>query len=103
MSHDDTTNPHAAELRPVLEAIMTQHRSRWGDSDDWDALVDFQRELGKDRKMIGRIAAVRVIGESSVSLDMDAGRDEDIIYAPPFLRSDFKSLVGLILPVPQNR
>ena len=47
MSHDDTINPHAAELRPVLEAIMERHRDRWGDSTEWDALADFQRELGK--------------------------------------------------------
>lgn len=47
MSHDDAINPHAAELRPVLEAIMERHRARWGDSTEWDALADFQRELGK--------------------------------------------------------
>jgi alkylation response protein AidB-like acyl-CoA dehydrogenase len=40
-------NPHAAELRIVLAAIMASHRERWGDSDEWEALVDFQRELGK--------------------------------------------------------
>jgi 3-oxochol-4-en-24-oyl-CoA dehydrogenase len=48
LSTDDTVqdNPYAAELRPVLEAIMQRHRQRWGDSDEWDALVDFQRQLG---------------------------------------------------------
>lgn len=40
-------NAAAAELRPVLEAIMERHRRRWGDSDEWKALADFQRELGK--------------------------------------------------------
>jgi alkylation response protein AidB-like acyl-CoA dehydrogenase len=43
---DAPTNPHAAALRPVLEAIIDRHRARWGDSDEWEALVDFQRELG---------------------------------------------------------
>jgi 3-oxochol-4-en-24-oyl-CoA dehydrogenase len=48
MSSDEApANPHAAELRPVLEAIMAQHRERWGESDEWEALADFQRELGK--------------------------------------------------------
>ena len=45
--NDDTINPHAAELRPILEAIMERHREQWGDSTEWDALADFQRELGK--------------------------------------------------------
>jgi alkylation response protein AidB-like acyl-CoA dehydrogenase len=40
-------NPHAAELRPVLAAIMERHRARWGASTEWAALADFQRELGK--------------------------------------------------------
>lgn len=47
MTADIHLNPAAAELRPVLEAIMEQHRSRWGDSEEWEALADFQRELGK--------------------------------------------------------
>ena len=45
--NDETINPHAAELRPILEAIMDRHRQQWGDSTEWDALADFQRELGK--------------------------------------------------------
>ncbi|MEI8241554.1 MAG: acyl-CoA dehydrogenase family protein, partial [Actinomycetota bacterium] len=36
----------AAELRSVLERIMPAHHAKWGDSDEWDALTDFQRELG---------------------------------------------------------
>jgi alkylation response protein AidB-like acyl-CoA dehydrogenase len=40
-----TTSP--ASTKPVLETIMAQHRQRWGDSGEWEALVDFQRELGK--------------------------------------------------------
>jgi alkylation response protein AidB-like acyl-CoA dehydrogenase len=47
MNDSPPTNPHAAELRPVLEAIMERHRRRWNDSEQWAALVDFQRELGK--------------------------------------------------------
>jgi alkylation response protein AidB-like acyl-CoA dehydrogenase len=39
-------NPHAAELRAVLEAIMARHRDRWGSDSGWDALADFQRQLG---------------------------------------------------------
>jgi 3-oxochol-4-en-24-oyl-CoA dehydrogenase len=34
-------------LRPVLEDILARHRRQWGDSDEWEALTDFQRELGK--------------------------------------------------------
>ena len=41
-----TENSHAAELRPVLEEIMARHRQRWGDSKEWEALADFQRQLG---------------------------------------------------------
>jgi alkylation response protein AidB-like acyl-CoA dehydrogenase len=44
---DAPTNPHAAELRPVLEAIMDRRRQRWGESTEWEALADFQRELGR--------------------------------------------------------
>jgi 3-oxochol-4-en-24-oyl-CoA dehydrogenase len=44
---DQEVNPHAAELRPVLAEIMRHHHDQWGASDDWDALVSFQRELGK--------------------------------------------------------
>ncbi len=36
----------AAELRSVLERIMPAHHAKWGDSDEWEALTDFQRELG---------------------------------------------------------
>ncbi len=45
--HKDDLNPHAAELRPVLAGIMRRHRDQWGDSKQWEALVSFQRELGK--------------------------------------------------------
>ena len=45
--HKDDLNPHAAELRPVLAEIMRRHREQWGDSKQWEALVSFQRELGK--------------------------------------------------------
>ncbi len=44
---DVPVNPFAAELRPLLESIMKRHRNRWGDSTEWEALADFQRELGK--------------------------------------------------------
>jgi alkylation response protein AidB-like acyl-CoA dehydrogenase len=47
MAVDQLLNPVAAELRPVLEGLVATHRERWGDSHEWDALVDFQRELGK--------------------------------------------------------
>ncbi len=40
-------NRYAAELRPVLQDIMSRHRERWGATKEWDALADFQRELGK--------------------------------------------------------
>ena len=40
-------NRFAAELRPVLQDIMSRHRERWGATKEWDALADFQRELGK--------------------------------------------------------
>ena len=40
-------NRYAAELRPVLQDIMSRHRKRWGATKEWDALADFQRELGK--------------------------------------------------------
>ena len=39
-------NAHAATLRRVLEEIMGRHRARWGETRDWDALADFQCELG---------------------------------------------------------
>lgn len=42
----ETLNPHAAELRTVLEGIMSRLRDKWGDDRSWEALVDFQRELG---------------------------------------------------------
>ena len=49
-SHLEETFPPAsqtaAELRGVLGEIMPAYRARWGDSDEWDALVDFQRRLG---------------------------------------------------------
>ena len=41
-----TTNPHAAELREVLAGIMSRRRAKWGESTAWEALADFQRELG---------------------------------------------------------
>jgi alkylation response protein AidB-like acyl-CoA dehydrogenase len=41
------SNPHAIAVRPVLDRIMRRHRERWGDSGEWAALVDFQRDLGK--------------------------------------------------------
>jgi alkylation response protein AidB-like acyl-CoA dehydrogenase len=44
---DHEINPHAAQLRPVLAAIMSRHRQQWGDSREWEALVSFQQELGK--------------------------------------------------------
>ncbi len=47
MTTEPSLSPHAAELRAVLAAIMEQHRERWGDSNEWAALADFQRELGK--------------------------------------------------------
>lgn len=40
-------NRYAAELRPVLQDIMSRRRERWGATKEWDALADFQRELGK--------------------------------------------------------
>jgi alkylation response protein AidB-like acyl-CoA dehydrogenase len=46
---DDTLAPWspAAELRAALAEIMTAHRARWGDSDEWEALVDFQQAIGR--------------------------------------------------------
>lgn len=42
-----TARPHE-ELRSLLaDEIMPTHRERWGDSHEWEALVDFQRQLGK--------------------------------------------------------
>ena len=39
------TAPHL-ELRALLaDELLPAHRDRWGDSDEWDALVDFQRAL----------------------------------------------------------
>jgi len=40
-------NPHATRLRPILRDILERHRARWGASKQWEALADFQRELGK--------------------------------------------------------
>jgi len=37
--------PHL-ELRAVLEDIVPKHREKWGDSDEWEGLLEFQRELG---------------------------------------------------------
>lgn len=51
MSADAPHNPHAAELRPVLAEIMQRFRARWGEPTrgtyEFEALADFQRELGK--------------------------------------------------------
>lgn len=43
----NTPNNAAAnvELRALLNELMPRHRERWGDSAEWDALVDFQRSL----------------------------------------------------------
>jgi alkylation response protein AidB-like acyl-CoA dehydrogenase len=50
MSTDVPANPHAAELRSVLAEIMERFRGRWGEpaaaTYDFEALADFQRELG---------------------------------------------------------
>jgi alkylation response protein AidB-like acyl-CoA dehydrogenase len=35
------------ELRAVLDEIVPRHRERWGDSDEWEGLVEFQRALGE--------------------------------------------------------
>ncbi|MDO8361574.1 MAG: acyl-CoA dehydrogenase family protein [Actinomycetota bacterium] len=43
---DAPLTPAAAELRAVLERIMDAHHAKWGDSDEWDALTDFQRAIG---------------------------------------------------------
>src|ERR1700704_28390 len=37
--------PHL-ELRAVLEEIVPAHREKWGDSGEWEGLLEFQRELG---------------------------------------------------------
>ncbi len=38
--------PHQT-LRSLLESVILPiHRDRWGESDGWDACVDFQRQLG---------------------------------------------------------
>jgi alkylation response protein AidB-like acyl-CoA dehydrogenase len=37
--------PHL-ELRAVLDEIVPRHRERWADSSEWEALLEFQRELG---------------------------------------------------------
>lgn len=42
----ETVSPAADELRTVLERIMPAHRAKWGSSDEWAALTDFQRQLG---------------------------------------------------------
>ena len=34
------------ELRAVLDEIVPRHREKWGESDEWEGLVEFQRELG---------------------------------------------------------
>jgi alkylation response protein AidB-like acyl-CoA dehydrogenase len=34
------------ELRAVLDEIVPRHRERWGDSDEWEGLLEFQRDLG---------------------------------------------------------
>lgn len=36
----------AAELRVILADLVFAHRKRWGISDEWAALVDFQRAIG---------------------------------------------------------
>ncbi len=38
------TAPHL-ELRAVLRELVPRHRARWGSAGEWDALVDFQRQL----------------------------------------------------------
>jgi len=35
------------ELRAVLDEIVPRYRERWGDTDEWEGLVEFQRELGR--------------------------------------------------------
>ena len=35
------------ELRELLADIVPAHRARWGSSNEWDALMDFQRTLGR--------------------------------------------------------
>jgi alkylation response protein AidB-like acyl-CoA dehydrogenase len=51
LNTDSPLNPHAAELRPVLAEIMQRFRARWGEpargTYEFEALADFQRELGK--------------------------------------------------------
>jgi alkylation response protein AidB-like acyl-CoA dehydrogenase len=42
-----TSTEPALELRAVLADIMSAHRERWGESTEWEALVDFQRALGR--------------------------------------------------------
>ena len=37
--------PHE-ELRAVLDEIVPRYRERWADADEWEGLVEFQRELG---------------------------------------------------------
>ena len=34
------------ELRAVLDDIVPRYREKWGESDEWEGLVEFQRELG---------------------------------------------------------
>lgn len=42
-----TPAPHQ-ELRALLgEQVMPRHRERWGDSTEWAALVDFQKQLSE--------------------------------------------------------
>ena len=40
------TSP-AEELRAVLAEIMPAHHEKWGGSEEWDALLDFQRAIGR--------------------------------------------------------
>lgn len=37
--------PHE-ELHDVLAEIVPRYRERWGDEDEWEGLLEFQRELG---------------------------------------------------------
>ncbi|HEX3796753.1 MAG TPA: acyl-CoA dehydrogenase family protein [Acidimicrobiales bacterium] len=44
----EPATPAHEELRVLLEEdILPRHRERWGDSAEWDAQVDFQRQLGR--------------------------------------------------------
>src|SRR4051794_41226168 len=37
--------PHL-ELRAVLDEIVPAYREKWGEADEWEGLLEFQRELG---------------------------------------------------------